>query len=306
MRTIHLLVAALTLCGVVVTAAYSSVAMPDSPGALKAATPAAVIDPTRLPLGDGKLSVTEPRIGYVFSCTIPRSNNSPGKAPWISADKLTWDSTAKATVSGAVLWVSEFSISLSNGIRSLSGNGLPNHDTGTFPIARSDPAHAFDANPNAIRAVAVAWGLPANPSIAAEPGCTGLGAIGILLNGVRLFNALDADGRDAVAHEVQDACGGHPQRIGAYHYHDLTKCLAQNDQPGSHSPLVGYIADGFGLYGNLGEGGKPLSNADLDACHGHTHELMVDGARVTQYHYHTTREYPYTIGCFAGKPARMR
>ncbi len=303
MRTIHPLVAALTFGGIVVAAACSGIVMA---GTLRAATPAAGIDPTRLPLGDGKLSTTEPRIGYVVSCTIPRSNNRPGKAPWISADKKSWDSTAKATVSGAVQWVSEFSVNLSEGVRSLAGNGLPNHDTGTFPIARSDPARVFDGNPNAIRAVAVAWGLSANPTVAAEPGCTGLGAIGILLNGVRLFNALDADGRDAVAHEVQDACGGHPQRIGAYHYHDLSKCLTQTDQPGSHSPLVGYIADGFGIYGNLGEGGKSLTNADLDACHGHTHELMVDGARVTQYHYHTTREYPYTIGCYAGMPARIR
>ncbi len=33
-----------------------------------------------------------------------------------------------------------------------------------------------------------------------------------------IFDALDAGDRDAVAHEVQDSCGGHTQRGGVYHY----------------------------------------------------------------------------------------
>ena len=36
---------------------------------------------------------------------------------------------------------------------------------------------------------------------------------------------------------------------------------------------------------------------DLDACHGHKHK--VGGRRV--YHYHATREFPYTLGCFSGR-----
>jgi len=266
----------------------------------------AAIDPTRLPLGDGKLTTDGPRVGYVFACSVPSSGNPPGRAPWISADGLTWDATAKVTVQGAVAWWSSFSANVANGLLNIAGNGLPSHATGVFPIGAGDPAARFDRNPNQIDAVSVAWGLPGNPVKAAQPRCTGLGAVGIMLSGARLFNALDADGRDAVAHEVQDACGGHPQRRGMYHYHDLSRCLAQTDTPGRHSPLVGYIADGFGIYGNLGEQGKPLTNADLDACHGHTHELTVNGVRVTQYHYHATREYPYTIGCYAGTPVRVR
>jgi hypothetical protein len=153
-------------------------------------------------VGDGKLSTTTPQVGCVYTCTVPSSPNPPTRNNWISADGTTWNSTAKIAVQGAVQWVSEFITQLTGSTRTITGNGLPGHTTGTFPIATSDPAHAFDGNPNAIQSVAIAWGLPANPAVAAQPTCTGLGAVGVLLTGARVFNALDADGLDAAAHEV--------------------------------------------------------------------------------------------------------
>jgi hypothetical protein len=167
---------------------------------------ATAIDPTRIPLGDGKLSSTAPQIGFVFVCRIPSSTNSPGNAPWISADELTWNSTTKVAVQGAVSWVSSFSASLLNGFFNIFGNDLPGHVRGAFPISPQDPAYKYDKNPHSIGSVAIVWGLRANPTIATQPSCTGLGAIGVLMSGARLFNALDADGRDAAAHEVQDSC----------------------------------------------------------------------------------------------------
>ena len=71
-----------------------------------------------------------------------------------------------------------------------------------------------------------------------------------------------------------------------------------------HSGLVGYALDGFGIYGTAGAGGVHLSNADLDACHGHVETVMWDGKVVKMYHYHLTDEYPYTLGCLAGTPVR--
>ena len=209
-------------------------------------------------------------------------------------------------------WLSQFSTTLAGGLLTLTGNGLPSHPTGTFPIERTDPAYQYDRNPNAIAASAIAWGLPADPVMAAAPTCLGLGVIGVIgvigvmLTGARLFNALDADGRDAAAHEVQDACGGHPQSAGTYHYHNMSNCLPQKDKIGEHSPLLGYIADGFGIYGNRGEQGKALVNANLDECHGHAHGVEVNGVTSVRYHYHMTQEYPYTVGCFKGKPVPIR
>jgi len=56
----------------------------------------------------------------------------------------------KIAVQGAVSWPSQFSVGALGALLSIMGNGLPAHLTGIFPIARgSDPAFAFDANPNA-------------------------------------------------------------------------------------------------------------------------------------------------------------
>ncbi|HTM69109.1 MAG TPA: YHYH protein, partial [Candidatus Binatia bacterium] len=114
------------------------------------------------------------------------------------------------------------------------------------------------------------------------------------VTGVPIFNGFDAGGRDAVAHELQDGCGGHPQSSGIYHYHGGSGCVATGD-----SELFGYAFDGFGIFSNL-EDGRSLTNADLDECHGHSHEITWNGERPTLYHYHLTKEFPYTVGCFKG------
>jgi hypothetical protein len=70
---------------------------------------------------------------------------------------------------------------------------------------------------------------------------------------------------------------------------------------GQHSDLIGYALDGYGVFGQLGEGGRRLANGDLDECHGHTHAIPWDGQTRTLYHYHMTREYPYSVACFHGE-----
>ena len=259
----------------------------------------------RLPLGDGKIS-TSPRVGYVFSCqTVFGANPPTGSAPWISG--TSWHPAAKPVVRGSVDWPdAQLTIAREGASRVVRSNNLPTHTTGTFPIARTDPAFVYDGNPNPIRAQEVLLRLPAVPQAAAAPGCVPQGMIGVTLSGAALYNALDVAGRDAAAHEVQDACSGHPQRDGQYHYHSYSPCLDDTaGARGQHSDLVGYALDGFGVYGPLGEGGARLSNADLDVCHGHTHSVTWDGAAATLYHYHVTAEYPYSIGCFRGTPATV-
>jgi len=280
---------------------------PLAPTASNATTTPIVIDSRKIPVGDGKLTTTTPAMGYLYVCFIPDSPNAPGKAPWIATSTNTWDQTIKPSVSGSVPWTSTFSVTVHDAMHhNINGNGLLRHNTGTFPIKpppNPDPVYQYDKNPNAISALVIGWQLPLAPVVAPSPTCTRGGAIGVLLTGSRLFNASDADGRDAVAHEVQDACDGHPQGQEIYHYHNLTRCNEQTDTPGQHSPLVGYVADGFGLFGNQGEGGASLTNADLDICHGHTHSIVIDGGPpAVSYHYHATKEFPYTVGCFRGTP----
>lgn len=275
-------------------------------------SPAQQPDAKHLPIGDGKLS-TEPKVGYVFSCETRFGQGGMGGGdmpgvehtkPWVNGDG-TFDFADKPTVQGEVAWPKNgFKIETTGEARNIVGNDLPNHTTGVFPIAKSDPAWVYDRNPNSIREQNLMFKLPLNPTAAEKPSCVGQGPIGFMLSGVYLFNALDAGGRDAVAHEVQDHCHGHPAPQGSYHYHNLTNCLAD---PGTgHSNLLGYALDGYGIYGTRGEGGKVLHNSDLDACHGHTHEIEWDGKKVVMYHYHATMEYPYVVACYHGTPEKRR
>ena len=150
-----------------------------------------------------------------------------------------------------------------------------------------------------------------------------LGAIGVLVNGVVVFgrgspcgagsqcpgqgteapssfvDAVDSEGRTI------DQCGGHPQMTGEYHIHSAVTfmnssgrqmCRLPVDTPGEHSILLGWMFDGFPMYGQYSQNG--VLPTMLDDCHGHTHEI--DG--VMTYHYHMPLSYPHIIGCFKGCP----
>jgi hypothetical protein len=253
-------------------------------------------DLTKLPLG-GKLS-TSPQFGAIYNC---RSESTGGGAehdgPWIHGD--TYDLTAKEIVHGSVSWPKSFTISVQGDTRMVSGNALPEHTTGVYPISSTDPAYQYDRNPNKIAAQTFTLRFPLTP-VLTTPSCVG-GEVGISLSGSPIFNGLDADLRDAVAYEVQDTCGGHPERTGTYHYHSISSCV----DIGNHMH-VGYALDGFGIYGHRHENGDDVTNDDLDECHGHTHTILWNDKNVSLYHYHATWEYPYTVGCFRGARAAMQ
>jgi YHYH protein len=255
--------------------------------------PANRLDPQKLPLGDGKISTTTAQKSSIFLCNLMQGGGGAFRAgEWIQG--TTWDLTKKTQVSGDVKWANaKIDFTLDGNTRKVSGNGFPLHNTGVFPVAPSDKAYQYDRNPNSIRQQNVNYTFPANPTEAAKPACM-QGVVGIALSGVAIFNGLDALNRDAVAHELQDKCNGHPEREGRYHYHGYSPCIS-----GTNSGLVGYIFDGFGIY-NLVENGRELTNADLDECHGHKHRIEWDGKPTEMYHYHFTQEYPYSVGCFKG------
>jgi hypothetical protein len=263
-----------------------------------------VLDIHHLPLGDGHISNT-PRRGYVMACRMGpgRGRGARHAGAWIHGK--TWDLTEKTQVRGRVTWPQARFVIRDTGEgrvveRRIEGNGLPvKTPTGHFPISHNDPAYRIDPNPNPIEQQRVALTLPANPQIAREPSCVPMGMIGVALNGVAIFNALDDGARDAVAHEVQDLCDGHPQMRGEYHYHGPSRCLPNET---ADEKLIGYAVDGFGIYSMYDAHGRELTDADLDACHGRTSTVMRSGRRVAIYHYVLTREYPYTVGCFRGTP----
>lgn len=259
------------------------------------------LDLTELKVANDHVRTSGPKRGYLYLCNRPMGQGgAQAEGPWI--DGSTWDYTQKLLVDGAVDWTdAAYRQRVSGSRRILSGKGLPtSHTTGTYPIAQSDDVYQYDRNPNSIRSQTVQYDLPAKPRKASSAQCISGGAVGVLDTGVALFHAVDATGRDAAANEVQDSCDGHPQMQGVYHYHALPRCLKTGSTK-AHSKRIGWALHGFPIYGPRGEGGEYMRNSRLDACHGHTHTIKVDGKRQTLYHYHATMEFPYTVGCFPGE-----
>ncbi len=226
--------------------------------------------------------------------------------------KPYWPSTTK--VSGS------FSITTTGSTRVLSGNGIPiglGATVGNYPFNSSNELFGkYDHNSGSIVAYTLAKSLPKNPTVNSSPTCLTGGALGYTITGTAIFSANDAAMRDAPAYEILDSCGGHPvAHNGLYHYHSLVLgdygqsfgnswgCL-DIGAPGSHGNLIGYLNDGFGIYGPYGAQGETLKTSDLDECHGHVHSITWDGVATSMFHYHGTADYPYTISCFKGTPIR--
>lgn len=252
-----------------------------------------------VPLGNNLYVTDAPKKGYIYLCHVQKEGGGSQTAgPWISGK--TWNFLKKISVSGNVSWPNAtFTNTLSGTNRILKGNGLPvTHKTGVFPIAATDPAYAYDHNPNSISAQSFMETVPASPVYSDTPYCMG-GEVGVMLSGVPLFNGFDAELRDAPANELQDSCDGHPQVSGEYHYHGLSRCFTDI----SVKTVLGYALDGFPITGPLVAAGKYLTTEDLDQCHGITSTITVNGQPVTTYHYVMTQDFPYSVSCFRGKPS---
>ncbi len=166
----------------------------------------------------------------------------------------------------------------------VESDGLPNHATPKYPNAN---------NPNRILKQNYKFYIPRQPQRADTPRRTPLGPIGVAVNGIPFYNQYNAEGEDAVQVEVFDSCCGHPDPKGRYHYHKYPVCIKSpfKDEPGKHSPLLGYAFDGYAIYGPNGADGKPPT--DLDECNGHS-----DAEH--GYHYHVTAGAPYIVGAYRG------
>lgn len=258
-----------------------------------------------LPVGDNKYVTDTAKKGHLYLCPQYAKNLSKdqggtgARGPWFTNDNTQYDSNKKAAIKGSVSWKGEFSNTLMNNTRTITTNGLPlSHTTGTFPVASSDPAYAYDRNPNKISAQSLTYSLPANPTYG-TPQCMG-GEVGVMLTGVPIFNGFDAGGRDAGAWEVQDTCEGHPQVSGQYHYHTLSSCITDI----SVKTVIGFALDGFPITGPQVAPGNILTTEDLDACHGITSEISINSKPIRSYHYVMTQDFPYSLSCFRSKASQ--
>lgn len=215
--------------------------------------------------------------------------------PWMHGS--SWMPSEKVHVQGTVSWPSAtYDTHVSAGTRTIASNDLPtDHTTGTFPIAASDPAAQYDRNGSTIQAEQYSFSLPATPSAASSPGCI-YGEVGIMDDGVLLFDGFDALYRDALAHELQDSYDGHPNDMG-YHDHGFISEIKNV----AVSQVVGFAFDGYPITGPLLQSGKYLTTGDLDECHGMTSSVLLDGKLTSTYHYVLTQDFPYSVSCFHAK-----
>lgn len=130
--------------------------------------------------------------------------------------------------------------------------------------------------------------------------------VGLALDGVTIFgdapSVADRGGLPAL-----DACGGHIDPSGYYHWHfgaesiqsnldeaDAEVTCSADQQP---EALLGFSYDGYSIYGPEENQEIPT---DLDDCSGHVSETIEFG---TTYHYHLTYDSPNLPACRVGATA---
>jgi hypothetical protein len=150
--------------------------------------------------------------------------------------------------------------------RILSGNGIPNHEVGTFPnpnnphtISEQNVNQTFSLCPALVSETGVQVGGPA-------------GAIAYAINSVKFDPATagrcDDDGVcslaqgqgqwniEALGHETfdfgDDMNHAHVQPSGEYHYHGMPELLIDLLEDDQSMTLVGWASDGFPVYARYG------------------------------------------------------
>lgn len=151
----------------------------------------------------------------------------------------------------------EVKIEVRGKYRYITSNGLPNHEHGAFPNRN---------NPNRLRSQRHSFRVPAEPKIANKPTpLTFPNEFGVGINGVPFDPGAAEfwrrDRRSGWQYEPMsgainlglDSNNAHVQPTGAYHYHGVPVGLIRKLSDGKKQmTLVGYAADGFPIYGQLG------------------------------------------------------
>ena len=150
------------------------------------------------------------------------------------------------------------SFTINGGIRIIRANGVPKHYVGVFPNT---------GNPNVISAQNYVFRIPAKPLLTGRIVIlSGAQSFGVAINGVPFDPGADEWylGRRGGAWQYEPLSGAvalgvdsnhaHVQPTGAYHYHGLPNGLFTelNLNSDKHSPLIGWAADGFPIYGLYG------------------------------------------------------
>ena len=220
----------------------------------------------------------------------------------------------------------------------ISSNAVPNHDfnaTGRFahPFSPQEQSYTLPADPRATE-TPTALSLQTDNAIFLNgvkldlmaAGCFGVGNGFIGCNDMATPYRYDPMGPGGEF--GTDEHNAHTQPDGTYHYHGNPMALFEQATPTAASPVIGFAADGFPIFGSyindngtirpatssyrLKTGTRPdgpggtydgtfvddweyvAGSGDLDQCNG----MIQDGV----YGYVVTASYPHVLGCFTGTP----
>ena len=245
-------------------------------------------------------------------------------------------------VNNSAIFNGDLTISLLNEECIFQTNNIPNHDF-------NDGDLSF---PNDVSPQNISFEISATPSHALSTTAVSLVMDNaILLNGVKIdllaaacFGVGDGkvgcnDINQAWRYDPMFAANGfrvdthnaHSQPNGSYHYHGKPNALYHDDDNSSVSPLVGFAADGYPIFGSyfddngairkaissfqIIDGNRPAgtespggvydgtyrddyqyveNHGDLDECNG----MTINGV----YGYYITDGFPYVLSCFKGTP----
>lgn len=190
---------------------------------------------------------------------------------------------------------STVTIATSGGYITLTSKGTPNHVTPYWGEGNAlyEAAGPNGTNPGLIRERDNVMTIPTNPVPATVKEVTELGAIGMALNGVPIYN--DREGGNVPLDEQVlqhfDRAGAHVGPSG-YHYHVSGDFTTKDD-----ANLVGFLRDGFPIYGRKCLAGNYPS--DLDSNGGHT-SITADFSTAI-YHYHCSNTNYLNLGVYVLK-----
>ncbi len=294
----------------------------------------------------------------VYLLAVPGGAHSPGEditnaiLTKRSADCADYVGTYSASVediSRQKPFTSKVAIEIVGATCVITSNGIPNHDfngptadfanqvrelPGTFRIPRN-PKQSAAATRLSQRSYDAVL-LNGTPVDLLSAGCYRPSGPRADKNGNVLAGCRDTDPwlLDPPAYDAYfgvDQHNAHAQPDGRYHYHANPNALFLDNDLEMPSPVIGFAADGFPVYGTIfrdkdgtirparsgyvlkteprpappdGPGGMPdgtyledyefTGEGDLDRCNG----MTVDG----QYGYYVTPSYPWVLNCFVGTP----
>jgi hypothetical protein len=251
-----------------------------------------------------KITLIATAIIVVFSCSNDESTNS---------DAPTDTNTPVASNVPAVYLkiYGATSITSDGTYITIKSTGQPDHKSVYYPTTNALYENfsgttfggaTFKKNPNTITARTYTFKIPLNPAINSTHAATPLGAMGVAVNGIPLYNQYAAPNTPLTDEVISfDQYRGHPTGTGSYHYH--VEPLYLTNVKVTKSSLLGFLLDGFPVYGPE-ENGKEVTNDMLDAFHGHT-AVTVDYPNGI-YHYHINNTDPFINGSgYYGTPGTV-